>query len=127
MVSFNQKGFALPIVFMLSLLFSVVILAQLEIYKVEQQFYVELEQLEYLKGLTQMGAFDLFSILKNTTTTEPLSGTFTYPTGTVDYQLEFKGELVIMKGTCSTFKQRKHFFQATVNKETNEIVNWVEG
>lgn len=122
----NQKGFILPLTLIICLLFPTVILTQIELYKTEQRFYVELEEIESLKSLIQIGFTDLCDQVVGNSVTETVFGTLVYPNGTVDYSLEPEGELVIIRGTCTTLKQRKHFFQATVNLKTNEIENWVE-
>lgn len=123
---FNQKGFILPITLMVCLLFPVVILAQVEMYKTELRFYVELEEIEHLNSLTQMGIRDLYKQTIENSLSETKSGMLFYPNGTINYRLEPSGEVVIIQGNCITLKKRKHFFQATVNKETNEIEMWVE-
>lgn len=124
---FNQKGFILPLTMMVCFLFPLVILSEIEMYKLEQRFYIEKEEMEKLQSLTQVGFQDLFNLIVEQTIIEPTAGRLSYPTGSVDYSIEpLANNLVRIQGTCLTNKLRNQFFIATVNIETKAIENWVE-
>ena len=124
---FNQKGFIMPLTMMVCFLFPLIILSEIEMYKLEQRFYIEKEEMEKLQSLTQVGIQDLFNLIEEQTIIEPTAGRLSYPYGTVDYSIEpMVNNLVHIQGTCLTDKLRKQFFIATVNKETKAIESWVE-
>jgi len=124
---FNQKGFIMPLTMMVCFLFPLIILSEIEMYMLEQRFYIEKEEMEKLQSLTQVGIQDLFNLIEEQTIIEPTAGRLSYPYGTVDYSIEpMVNNLVHIQGTCLTDKLRKQFFIATVNKETKAIESWVE-
>ncbi|HHY73034.1 MAG TPA: hypothetical protein GX497_07395 [Bacillus bacterium] len=125
-VIFNQKGFILPLTMMLMFLFPLVIISELEIYKMEQRFYIEEEEIEKLQSLSQIGIQDLFALAIEQPITEATGGKLYYLTGRIDYTIEPLGlNLLRIRGTCYTDKERQQVFIANVNLETNEIEKWV--
>ncbi|HHW36952.1 MAG TPA: hypothetical protein GXX18_06910 [Bacillales bacterium] len=127
-VTFNQKGFILPLTLIFCFLFSLFLLSEIEIYKIEQRLYIEEEELEKLKSLLQTGIQDINDIAHSDTLKDKLFGMLEYPIGSVQYSIEpMANNLILIQGTCTTNKQRKQLFNATVNIETNEIMRWVDG
>ena len=127
-VIFNQRGFIVPLTMILCFIFSLFILSEIEIYKIEQRLYIEEEELEKLKSLQQIGIQDVNDIAQSQTLEEIIDGRLEYPIGSIQYTIEPMGKNVILiRGTCITNKQRKQYFNVTVNIETNEILRWVDG
>lgn len=127
-VIFNQKGFILPLTMMFCFLFSLFLVSEIEIYKIEQRLYLEEEELEKLKSLAQIGIQDVNEIAKSQKLDDIRVGTLEYPMGAINYSIEpMDNNVMLIRGTCITNKQRIQHFAATINIETNEIVRWVEG
>lgn len=127
-VNFNQRGFILPLTMTFCFLFSLFILSEVEIYKIEQRLYIEEEELEKLKNLLQIGIQDINDVAQSNTLKDKLVGRLEYPIGSVQFSIEPMGkDLILVQGTCITNKQRKQLFNATVNIETEKIVRWVDG
>lgn len=125
---FNQRGFILPLTMIFCFLFSLVLLSEIEIYKIEQRLYIEEEELEKLKNLMQIGIQDVNDIAQSQTLEDIIFGRLEYPIGSIQYSIEpLENDFILVRGTCITNKQRKQYFNATVNIETNEIVRWVDG
>lgn len=127
-VIFNQRGFILPLTMVFCFLFSLFLLSEVEIYKIEQRLYIEEEELENLKSLLQIGIQDINEIAQSQTLDDKLVGSLEYPIGSIQYTIEpIETNVILIQGTCMTNKQRKQLFNATVNIETKKIVKWVEG
>lgn len=127
-ITFNQKGFILPLTFMLSLLFPLLIFSELQKYEIEQRFLVEYEETENIQSLAQMGINDLYRLVMEESITEQTTGVLYYPLGSIEYVIDPQTENIVnIKGKCITFKQREHYFMATINILTNKIEKWVEG
>ncbi|EKN63990.1 ComG operon protein 7 [Schinkia azotoformans MEV2011] len=127
-VIFNQRGFILPLTMMFCFLFSLFLLSEVEIYKIEQRLYIEEEELENLKSLLQIGIQDINDIVQSKTLDDKLVGRLEYPIGSIQYTIELlETKVILIQGTCITNKQRKQLFNAIVNIETQKIVRWVEG
>lgn len=125
---FNQRGFILPLTMTFCFLFSLFLLSEIELYKVEQRLFLEEEELEKLKNLLQIGIQDVNDIAQSQTQEDIIVGRLEYPIGSIQYSIEpWENNLLLIRGTCITNKQRKQYFNATVNIETNEIVRWVDG
>lgn len=124
----NQKGFILPLTMVFSFLFSLFVISEIEIYKVEQRLYLEEEELEKLNSLAQIGIQDVNDIAQSQIVDDIIAGRLEYPIGTINYSIEpMENNSMLIRGTCITDKQRMQHFAAIVNKETNEIVRWVDG
>ncbi|WP_458412510.1 competence type IV pilus minor pilin ComGG [Schinkia sp. CFF1] len=126
-VIFNQKGFILPLTMMLMFLFPLLIISEIELYKIEQRFYVEEEEIEKLQSISQIGMQDIFKLVNEEPTIQTTTGKFNYPTGYIDYSIEpLNTGSIQIKATCTTNNLRKQYFKAIMNLETKEIEKWVE-
>lgn len=126
-VIFNQKGFILPLTMMLVFLFPLLIISEIELYKIEQRFYVEEEEIEKLQSISQIGMQDIFKLVNEEPTIQTTTGKFNYPTGYIDYSIEpLNTGSIQIKATCTTNNLRKQYFKAIMNLETKEIEKWVE-
>ncbi len=125
---FNQRGFILPLTMIFCFLFSLFLLSEIEIYKIEQRLFIEEEELEKLKNLLQIGIQDVNDIAQSQMLEEIIVGRLEYPIGTIQYSIEpLENNFILIRGTCVTNKQRKQYFNATIDIETQKIVRWVDG
>lgn len=112
---------------MLVFLFPLLIISEIELYKIEQRFYVEEEEIEKLQSISQIGMQDIFKLVNEEPTIQTTTGKFNYPTGYIDYSIEpLNTGSIQIKATCTTNNLRKQYFKAIMNLETKEIEKWVE-
>lgn len=126
-VFLNQKGFIMPLTMMLCFLFPLIVISEVEMYKIEQLFLFEEEEVEKLQSLSQIGMQDLYDIIMEQSFVEAAIGKLYYPIGWIEYSIEpTELNIVLITGTSYTDAGRRQYFTATVNLATKEIEKWVE-
>lgn len=119
-----EKGYIFPITLMLTLLVSAFLLHQIELYKMEQLFYAETEEL-----------FELESMMKYTwdhvekelqTETLPSNSSLSFPTGSATIIIQDRGQNIEIKIVCLTKQGRRYEATIQYDPTAQQVVNWTE-
>ncbi|WP_449536959.1 competence type IV pilus minor pilin ComGG [Ferdinandcohnia sp. Marseille-Q9671] len=123
----NEHGFILPVTLAISFLFFLVFTFQVNAYLTEKSFSKETEEIMILENLMQLGIGDIRKELEDEVESFERSGFFTYPNGTITYNIASLTPInskVTM--TCTTKGKRKYSARFEYNYETKEMDSWIE-
>ncbi|MDX8359614.1 competence type IV pilus minor pilin ComGG [Cytobacillus sp. IB215316] len=122
----NEHGFIFPVTLVMSLLFFLVLLHQIEMYVVEKNFYHEIEQLYILENIMQMATTDILKDIHDNA--HPIRNKiYTYPNGQAMYSKEQIEEgMLKISIECKTIQKRLYNAFFIYELEEGRIIKWVE-
>ncbi|MFS1517942.1 competence type IV pilus minor pilin ComGG [Bacillus sp. SCS-151] len=122
----NEHGFIFPVTLVMSLLFFLVLLHQIEMYVVEKNFYHEIEQLYILENIMQMATTDILKDIHDNA--YPIRNKiYTYPNGQAMYSTEQIEEgMLKISIECKTIQKRLYNAFFIYELEEGRIIKWVE-
>lgn len=127
----NEQGFIYPLTLVISLVLMFILVTELTSYKSDLRFLNEREAFEQLQSQLQMAAIDMASKIDATDLNTPfkqMEGTFTYPSGYVEYVASTYVDQIIKISLKSFLAQgRKYNVLLLYDRENNVITRWVEG
>lgn len=124
----NEKGVILPLTLVLSFFFLLLFSHQLILYVNEKKFLVEIEGVNNLESIMQMGVKDIlnelssFEELKNS-----VNGTYIYPNGSAHYSLNPEPDNKIrVELKVQDDQGRMDLARFFYSIELKKVLNWVE-